>query len=53
MRAAIYVQGDCETTHGLSATLLSNLAPRAGDIRDSLMRNAALISDDGYAEVGT
>lgn len=51
--AAIYLQGDCEETHGLSATLLSNLAVRAGEIRASLLRRTADTGNGGYAEVGT
>ena len=53
LRAAIYLQGDCEQTHGLSATLLSNLAVRAGEIRDSFLRRAADTGNSGYAETGT
>jgi L-ornithine N5-oxygenase len=34
----LYAQCDCEVTHGLSATLLSNLAVRSGEIRNSLAR---------------
>lgn len=36
--AGIYLQGCTEHTHGLSATLLSTTAVRAGEIRDSLLR---------------
>lgn len=53
LRAAIYLQGDCEDTHGLSATLLSNLAVRAGEIRDSFLAQVADVGDSGYAEFGT
>lgn len=35
--AGIYVQGATEHTHGLSATLLSNVAVRSGEIVDSLL----------------
>ncbi|GHE72381.1 lysine/ornithine N-monooxygenase [Streptomyces longispororuber] len=35
--AAIYLQGGTEHTHGLTSTLLSNTAVRAGEIRDSLL----------------
>ncbi|MGQ0626120.1 MAG: lysine N(6)-hydroxylase/L-ornithine N(5)-oxygenase family protein [Sporichthyaceae bacterium] len=41
LRAGIYVQGATEHTHGLSSTLLSNSAVRAGDILDSLSLAAA------------
>ncbi|WP_349369150.1 SidA/IucD/PvdA family monooxygenase [Salinarimonas sp.] len=44
--APIYVQGDCEASHGLSATLLSNLAPRAGEIRDSLAAYLAGLQEE-------
>lgn len=44
--APIYVQGDCEASHGLSATLLSNLAPRAGEIRDSLAAHLAGLREE-------
>jgi L-ornithine N5-monooxygenase len=37
LRAAIYLQGPTEHTHGISSTLLSNVAVRAGEIRDSVM----------------
>ncbi|MEV0505808.1 L-lysine 6-monooxygenase, partial [Streptomyces spectabilis] len=35
--AAVYLQGGTEHTHGLTSTLLSNTAVRAGEIRDSLL----------------
>ncbi|MCM6771952.1 lysine N(6)-hydroxylase/L-ornithine N(5)-oxygenase family protein [Nocardia sp. CDC159] len=35
--AGIYVQGGCEHTHGLSSSLLSNVAVRAGEILDSVL----------------
>ncbi len=35
--AAIYLQGGTEHTHGLTSTLLSNTAVRAGEIRASLI----------------
>lgn len=53
LQAAIYLQGDCEATHGLSATLLSNLAVRAGEIRDSFLGRAAETGVGDYAEFGT
>lgn len=43
VRCGIYVQGATEHTHGLSSTLLSNAAIRAGEIADSLVRSAALV----------
>lgn len=36
IRAGIYLQGGIEHTHGLSASLLSNVAVRAGEILDSI-----------------
>jgi L-ornithine N5-oxygenase len=35
--AGIYLQGGTEHTHGLTSTLLSTTAVRAGEIRDSLV----------------
>ncbi|UWE10107.1 lysine N(6)-hydroxylase/L-ornithine N(5)-oxygenase family protein [Actinacidiphila bryophytorum] len=37
VRAGIYLQGGTEHTHGLTSTLLSTTAVRAGEIRDSLL----------------
>ncbi|WP_406317278.1 lysine N(6)-hydroxylase/L-ornithine N(5)-oxygenase family protein [Streptosporangium sp. NBC_01639] len=39
--AGIYLQGGTEHTHGLSSTLLSTIAVRAGEIRDSLLAGRA------------
>jgi L-ornithine N5-monooxygenase len=36
MRCGIYVQGAAEATHGISATLLSTTAIRAGEIADAI-----------------
>ncbi|MEU7827370.1 lysine N(6)-hydroxylase/L-ornithine N(5)-oxygenase family protein [Catellatospora sp. NPDC049133] len=41
VRCGIYVQGPTEHTHGISSTLLSNTAVRAGEIARSLTRAAA------------
>ncbi|MEU8074781.1 hypothetical protein AB0B31_04970 [Catellatospora citrea] len=38
MHCGIYVQGPTEHTHGISSTLLSNTAVRAGEIARSLTR---------------
>lgn len=38
LRCGIYLQGGVEHTHGLSSSLLSNLAVRGGDIADSIAR---------------
>lgn len=40
MRCGIYVQGAGEATHGLSSTLLSTTAIRAGEIADSIELSA-------------
>lgn len=37
LKAGIYLQGPTEYSHGISSTLLSNIAVRAGEIVDSLM----------------
>ncbi|MET7331211.1 lysine N(6)-hydroxylase/L-ornithine N(5)-oxygenase family protein [Nonomuraea sp. NPDC005650] len=44
LRCGIYVQGATEHTHGLSSTLLSNTAVRAGEIADAV---AGRLSDTG------
>ncbi|WP_425567423.1 lysine N(6)-hydroxylase/L-ornithine N(5)-oxygenase family protein [Salinactinospora qingdaonensis] len=41
----IYSQGGTEHTHGLSATLLSNVAVRVGEILDSISARTAPVSD--------
>ena len=38
VRGGIYFQGGTEHTHGITSSLLSNGAVRAGDIRDSILR---------------
>ena len=40
----IYLQGGTEHTHGLSSSLLSNIAVRSGEIADSIIRHFAEIS---------
>jgi L-ornithine N5-oxygenase len=40
MRCGIYVQGIGEATHGISSTLLSTTAIRAGEIADSIAKQA-------------
>ncbi|CAM5243465.1 L-lysine N6-monooxygenase MbtG OS=Streptomyces tendae OX=1932 GN=GUR47_05980 PE=3 SV=1 [Streptomyces tendae] len=37
----IYLQGGTEHTHGLSSSLLSNIAVRSGEIADSIIRDRA------------
>ncbi|MFG1710767.1 lysine N(6)-hydroxylase/L-ornithine N(5)-oxygenase family protein [Nonomuraea sp. M3C6] len=44
LRCGIYVQGATEHTHGLTSTLLSNTAVRAGEIVDAV---AGRLSDSG------
>ncbi|MBK0868147.1 lysine N(6)-hydroxylase/L-ornithine N(5)-oxygenase family protein [Saccharopolyspora sp. HNM0986] len=39
VRGGIYLQGGTEHTHGITSSLLSNGAVRAGDIRDSILRH--------------
>ncbi|GII85090.1 lysine/ornithine N-monooxygenase [Sphaerisporangium siamense] len=39
--AGVYLQGGTEHTHGISSTLLSTTAIRAGEIRDSLLTHRA------------
>lgn len=41
--AGIYLQGGTEHTHGLTSTLLSTTAIRAGEIHDSLLARRALV----------
>lgn len=41
LQAGIYVQGATEHTHGLSSTLLSNVAVRSGEIARSIARVSA------------
>ncbi|GAB2686656.1 SidA/IucD/PvdA family monooxygenase [Saccharopolyspora gloriosae] len=38
VRGGVYFQGGTEHTHGITSSLLSNGAVRAGDIRDSILR---------------
>lgn len=41
---AIYLQGGTEHTHGLSASLLSNIAVRSGEIAESVIHRSAEVS---------
>ncbi|MGW6447509.1 lysine N(6)-hydroxylase/L-ornithine N(5)-oxygenase family protein [Lentzea sp. NPDC055074] len=41
LRGGIYLQGGTEHTHGLTSSLLSNTAVRAGEILDSVLRRVA------------
>jgi L-ornithine N5-oxygenase len=49
LRALLYVQGYGEASHGLSATLLSNVAPRAGEIRDDIAARIAALAGGASA----
>lgn len=56
VRAGIYLQGGTEKTHGLTASLLSNVAVRAGEILNSILAHrdirgslARLNGDNQYA----
>jgi L-ornithine N5-oxygenase len=37
VRCGIYLQGGTESTHGLSSSLLSNAAVRAGEVLTSIL----------------
>jgi len=41
LRCGIYLQGGTERTHGLAASLLSNIAVRSGEIADSIVHRRA------------
>jgi L-ornithine N5-monooxygenase len=47
--AAIYLQGGTEHTHGITSTLLSNVAVRSGEIADALLARSAGSELDGHA----
>jgi L-ornithine N5-oxygenase len=44
MRCGIYLQGGTEHTHGLTSSLLSNVAVRGGEIADSLVARRAAVA---------
>ncbi|MCM2387659.1 lysine N(6)-hydroxylase/L-ornithine N(5)-oxygenase family protein [Streptomyces albipurpureus] len=54
MRCGIYLQGGTEHTHGLTSSLLSNLALRSGEIVDSIVARRAERNAQGpiLAEIG-
>lgn len=54
MRCGIYLQGGTEHTHGLTSSLLSNIAVRSGEIVDSIVARRAEPNDGGtvLAEAG-
>ncbi|MET9559641.1 MULTISPECIES: lysine N(6)-hydroxylase/L-ornithine N(5)-oxygenase family protein [Streptomyces] len=54
MRCGIYLQGGTEHTHGLTSSLLSNIAVRSGEIVDSIVTRSTGRSTERalFAEVG-
>ncbi len=50
IECGIYLQGGTEHSHGLSASLLSNIAVRSGEIVDSILRRHARPVARGTAE---
>jgi L-ornithine N5-oxygenase len=44
--AGLYLQGGTEPTHGITSTLLSNIAVRAGEIRTSLLAGQRAVRAD-------
>ncbi|MFE1797212.1 lysine N(6)-hydroxylase/L-ornithine N(5)-oxygenase family protein [Streptomyces sp. NPDC059517] len=54
MRCGIYLQGGTEHTHGLTSSLLSNIAVRSGEIADSIVaaRAGRDAERDVFAEIG-
>jgi len=54
LRCGIYLQGGTEHTHGLTSSLLSNIAVRSGEIADSIVSRRAGLRAEGAipAEVG-
>ncbi|WP_226362689.1 lysine N(6)-hydroxylase/L-ornithine N(5)-oxygenase family protein [Pseudonocardia sp. ICBG1142] len=46
VRAGVYLQGPTEHTHGITSTLLSNIAVRSGEIVASLVRGTAVASPE-------
>ena len=56
VRGGIYLQGGTEHTHGITSSLLSNGAVRAGEIRDSVLQRSPAphrpVSESGYALSG-
>lgn len=51
--AGIYLQGGTEKTHGLTASLLSNVAMRAGEILNSILVNRSGRLDVGSVKAST
>lgn len=50
LTAGIYLQGPTEHTHGLSSTLLSNIAVRAGEIAESVATRTTAVPARGLAD---
>ncbi|MEU1121229.1 MULTISPECIES: lysine N(6)-hydroxylase/L-ornithine N(5)-oxygenase family protein [unclassified Streptomyces] len=51
LRCGIYLQGGTEHTHGITSSLLSNIAIRVGEILDSLRARTAEFAPDGARPV--
>jgi L-ornithine N5-monooxygenase len=49
-RAGIYLQGGTEHTHGITSTLLSNIAVRSGEIVESIARGPAEPAQEQLAD---
>jgi L-ornithine N5-oxygenase len=49
-RAGIYLQGGTEHAHGITSTLLSNIAIRSGEIVDSIVRGPDAAADPADAD---
>lgn len=53
VRAGVYLQGGTEKTHGLTASLLSNVAVRAGEILGSILVYRSAAHDLGRVKAST
>ncbi|MEV0120342.1 lysine N(6)-hydroxylase/L-ornithine N(5)-oxygenase family protein [Streptomyces sp. NPDC050703] len=51
LACGIYLQGGTEHTHGITSSLLSNIAIRVGEILDSVLDRRAAPASDGAAAV--
>ena len=49
---AIYLQGGTEHTHGLSSSLISNIAVRCGEIVESIAAKASSVPIEQHCDVG-
>jgi L-ornithine N5-oxygenase len=52
VRCGIYLQGGTEHTHGLSSSLLSNIALRCGEIADSIVAARKATAPSDLARIG-